>query len=207
MSKIKKFFKYALFLTVILIVWVAVNCIDDSSYDDQGILSKFKDVPDSENGYELVSYFCEPDYELFDQEGTSERLKAHINGKEWDQAFVNQLLKDQSHLVDAVGQAVKRPSYKSPEFESVESSLPILPLLYVGRIILIKSMEVARQNDFNSAINTVKLGLRFGENVKKDENATLISYMIGLALQKMQLRWVQHLLCSEGLNGDQIVEL
>jgi len=202
-----KYIKYPALIIFLFSAWILLNSIDDSSYNDLGIHDKLVKVQATENGYQFVSYLNDPDFKMFESNETYSRFQRHIQGKEWEQPFVDEILEKKSFILEDIESATQKPFFKFPDFDS-ENSLPrFVPFRNASRLLLLESKNHAKAGDFKRAIEKLTLALAFGQLIKSEENSTLFSYTVGMHQQMSVVGFANQFSNYEGLNDERLNEL
>lgn len=207
MNKAKKLFKYLSFLMLFVTVWVLLNSIDDSSYNDLGILSNLKSVSDDENGYVVISYLNNSKYKMFDDRLDADRLKRHIEGSEWDQAFVDEVLSEHGKIITDIEAVINKPYFKFPDYESISDIAEYVQFMNASRILILRSIDQANNGNIDEAIEMLITNLKYNQRLKNEENSTLISHMVGLVMQGESVKWLHRFLQFEKIDAKALKKL
>lgn len=189
-----------------LVVFFLIGSIDFSKVDDSGFLSELVVIDPAENGFLVVSYTENNDFELLNEEQRN-MLKSHIISEAWDASYANEIFVAHAKVI---ADFLSAAEFKSFQFElPVDvSSLPMyVPIMDMARLVLLKSRSLAEQGMLDKAIALSGKAVYMSSQVKSESNSTLISHMIGLAMQYEALHWLGYLAGHYSMNHDQIKNL
>ena len=93
-------------------------------------------------------------YGFFKENDPNERLKLHVDGDEWDQAFVEQILEAGSQVISDVEIATTKPFFKFPDFTGFENLPPYFSFYYASWLLILDSMNKEKHGEIEAAIRS-----------------------------------------------------
>lgn len=192
---------------VLLSIGLFVGSIDSGSNDGLGLLDQIKDIPDAENGYLQLSYTQEKAFDLFTGANVEEELRQHVYHEKLDDQFVNDVTSEYSEHIENAVASLNYPSFKFSVSENLGELPDYLPFMGLSRLLIIKSMQNAKNGSLDQAIQFAKYAVIFAQRIKADPNHTLISHQIGLVMQYEALVWLHHLVTDYDLSHPEYVQL
>jgi hypothetical protein len=207
----KKLFKKIIFTAVSLLVIISavifIGSIDLDNYDDLGLEVSASSVPKNSNGYTHFIYAQKEDFKLFSDDDTNERLREHIYLEKWDDTFVSEILiSHKKHVSNAI-QASEKKQFQFPKTIKVEEFPNYLPMMNILRLVILQSMNEAKNGHYIKAIKLAKTVSILSQKIKMDPNKWLLNHMIGLVLQYESIVWIHRLATDYNLNQDQLLSL
>ena len=192
----KKIASSVLLIMLILFVWVAANSIDKSSFDDKGLLDIFdEDFSDQKNAWPQISNLVKTNSDYADNSDFN-RLKRHVFGQEWDEGFVVDLLEREKALIEFGSQLNESYYIKHAEGYDAILSVDFLPPIIFTRLLLLKSMALARQGELSEALDFLLHAKNSALLMKENKNYTLIGYRIGEVCLRSSLFWAHQLVSN-----------
>jgi hypothetical protein len=198
-SGLIQFLKVFVLWLVAIGIWIGLNSLDGPAVDDSALLGQLRQVKPEENGYEILAYLGKSDFRLL-SEKDQEKLRNHVDGKEWDQPFVDKILAGRELLFADIEASLKRPYFAFPENQLLDFTTNYSSFIDAARLLQIHSRNLFRQGDYEQSIAVLKTLLVYSGRIKTEENAFLLSYMIGMRMQAYGLDWAHHILSSGRLD-------
>lgn len=191
---------FLLAVIALLAVWICIGSIDQSSFDDRGLLSELKPVPDAENGFLDIAYLNNDDFE-FNGGDKKISLRDLASGEVWDSSAARALLKDNQKVIDDIRKANRKPAFQMPDIHG--DPLKIANYQYFVKanyLLIIESRLHVQDMDFDRAIDSAKDAIKFSQNIKSDGSGYLISYMVGSSMQGFSVSWIHQMVSSYQLS-------
>ena len=82
----------------------SIGSIDQESFDDRGLLSELKPVPDAENGFLDIAYMGDEKFSISGEES----LKDFSRGETWDSGKVEAMLLANNGVIESVEKSNKK---------------------------------------------------------------------------------------------------
>ena len=196
----------ALTLVVLPVVLVSLGSIDAPSHDDRGLLDSFDEVDDLKNGFSEIA-FTQAGTDLIDYESGTEVLLEHIEGEEWDAEFVASTLDENEEYIQGAINSLSYAFIKLPAGEDVYDLPAYVPIINLSRLLILISMNEARNQNFDKAITYLRYAIIFSQKIKAESNNYLISHMIGLVMQYESLVWLNSFISLYELEAEQYLIL
>lgn len=193
-----------LVIIALLAVWIHIGSIDQESFDDRGLLSELKPVPDAENGFLDIAYMGDEKFSISGEES----LKDFSRGETWDSGKVEAMLLANKGVIDSIIISNKKSLFMLPYIKGDPYKLFSYEKLYgAARLLIIESRFYANNLEYDKSIDAIKQALIFSEHVKKDGNGYLISWVIGFSIQSEAMAWAHELITAHELSIYQYNEL
>jgi hypothetical protein len=195
-----------LIIIVLLAVWIHIGSIDQESFDDRGLLSEIKPVPDTQNGFLIISYLDSEDFEFkdIDEDFTIRKL---ASGEAWNLAVAEKLVVANQSVLDNIRKANQRPAFATPDVHGDPIKIPIYGKIFdATRLLVIESRLAVQEMDFDKAIASAGEALMFSSRIKSDESGYLISFMIGNAMEGIVIGWIHEMISGHQLSSQQYQE-
>jgi hypothetical protein len=203
-TKCLKTFGTALLL---LGVWIFIASIDQSDFDDHGLVPIIVPILNKENGLQKISYTQKNDFNLIPQKDINEKLVPLIYHKEWNEAYVQKILRDYKEHIDNVISASKFKRFKFQEMNVVDKIPRYSSIVEIFRLLLLRSIAEARVRNYDNSIYLAERAMVFSQQIKTEENYYLVSHLVGQSMQYEALLWVHHLATDYDLNPEQYSKL
>jgi hypothetical protein len=189
-----------LVVIALLAVWIQIGSIDKESFDDRGLLSELKPVPDAENGFLDLAYMGEDNFKF---SGVKERnvLQDSAYGKKWNSEESIILLDKNKELLDNIKASNAKQSFALPDIKGD-------PLKYfsysklsdANRFLIIESRVNFQALNYDKAIESIRHALIFSEHVKTEKSGYMLSWMVGYSMQKEVLQWIHEAISLHDLD-------
>jgi hypothetical protein len=186
---------------------------DSPAPNDQDLQLKKISIPDSQNAYfDLIKLSDK-------QDGTKAEIKMTspqgfssidiVNGKGWNQTLVEQAIEQNGAALDIFSAAAEKPKYQEPL--NADPALITLDRELIAmngwreaaRLSVIKSELLSRQGKgleaMDEALKSVKVGY-----LMEESQATLINYLVGMAIKNSGLKMVQQNLRFRQYTNDEL---
>ncbi len=185
--------KIVVALGLVLALGVQLGSIDLPEVDDQGFLSQLSDLPDEDNAYLAIAYTSDPGFSLYGDRKDRQTLSNIIDGAPWNAALVDAHLSRNLTALADLRQTITFSGFMLPIPDPV-NDLPEYQLLTdLPKLLILESMNFARQGNTVQAIDSLSVALKFTELLSLDANKLLITHKVAMSMQGMVLRWVHRL--------------
>ena len=197
----------AIWVVLILFIGYQLGSIDQESIDDQGLISELLTVRDADNGLTPIAYIFDPDFSLYRDRDDSQRFSNWLNGEEWNATEFDEHLARNQKILAGLRQVSTYTQFKLNIPDPI-SRLPNLSRLSdLSKLLILESMSLARKGDFDRAIDSINVTLKFTVLLSLDANRYLITHSVAMSMQDSVLRWVHDLAVNYPLNQAQFLSL
>lgn len=173
----------AIILLALIAAYFLIASIDDKTFDDLGLYAAFEDVDDEGNGFLHIAYTQEEKFKVYDSRSDATFVKHFLEQSEWDQAKVDQILKQSEGYLQDVIAALEKPYFRLPGLDDIYALPSYSPMLDLQRLLLLKAVDSYQQRDVQTAVEHLGYALAFSQAVQSESSHKLISFMIGQAMQ------------------------
>ncbi len=131
----------------------------------------------------------------------SEKLDNILDGKEWDESFVNDLVEKNKSALDALNKANEKPKFQDPAFadpSKITYKTIGGPLGSLRQIVKIKSLQAElelRQGKPDEALDDALKIVGIGQKLE-DSQGILIAYLVDISVKKTGLTRIDHILAT-----------
>lgn len=206
MKYLKRFLWSVVSVILALFVFIYVGSIDTDEVNHRGLMNDLVAVNDADNGFVVIRYTQEESYELFD-EAQREALKTRLVGQNWDAAYAEETIDEYAGEITDFLLASEFKDFQFAQYEDPNRLPSYVPVMDMARLAILKSRYHAEAGDLSESIALADRVVYMASQVKSTSNATLISHMIGLAMQYEALRWLNQLALEYPLDRDQLQRL
>ncbi|RBP51063.1 hypothetical protein [Arenicella xantha] len=174
--------------------------LDEKPLDYTG-LYPIADVSSNNNGFDDLQEFLSE----ADEESSAEVEEALENA--FNKARTDALLAQHEHRLLLIEQALEKPSFKSHPID-FDSPFPN----YGGygdllNIVLLKARSELQAQNFPAAITHIELAVKLTQQIKTDQSATLITYLVGVSYQEKVMNWLHQFVSSQQLSESELSQL
>jgi hypothetical protein len=167
-------------------------------------------ISEEENSYYDLMKIEGP---IYDYEEEYDLIMDHLNGKIWDEEFVEEILSRNEQNFIHFDSATKKPKYQNPYFadmSELESNIdvvfpPIGHIREMSRLSSIKALRLARLGRDGEALDQAFYSIRIGKNINASR-ASLIAHLRAIATKKIGLMAVQTIIPSSNLSSNELKE-
>lgn len=171
-------------------------------------------IPQGDNAYYDLLEFgnfpaSEPTVTIYEH-GKLETLTNHINGKEWDEKFVEEIVSKNGKAFAVFDRAATKPKYQDPGTDSPEKIGPntvlaslnsLRPIAHVDAIRALYLFKQGKEKEgFDEAIKIIDLGQKI-----QDSQITLIQYLVGVAIKSVGLNVLTTMVEKTTLPSDKLI--
>ena len=188
--------------------FLVVGSFDAPPFDDTDLRpERAEEVPDDQNGFPLLreAYAAmfrleggknldgtTPEYPEDTGDDSAEkvlsdgkRLDYMVSGEKWDDAVAEDYLRRNRKALDLLDQALARPRWQLPYFDSVDAELPYAnEFLRLGELMQLESRAQARRGEAAEAYGMAMKIMDFGNRLEHANNC-LVTYLVGLTVRGM----------------------
>ncbi|MBQ0798237.1 MAG: hypothetical protein KBT63_03055 [Porticoccaceae bacterium] len=200
-------FKFLGLTVAILTAIVILGSIDQSSFDDRGLLSQEPIIPDEDNGFPIILYMQEEGYELLGEGFERGKLRAIAKGEWWDTEHATNLVEHHAAVISDIKRSANKPLMKMPAPENNFDFPSYVPLVDGLWLLITESKLFAEAGEYDKSIASIGEALKFSQAVKTDENGNMIGWLIGLAMQSHTLTWIHQLVDVHDLSSDEYLKI
>ncbi|MBB6521679.1 hypothetical protein [Pseudoteredinibacter isoporae] len=201
-------------LFLLLSSFIYIGSQDAETIDDHGLSALAVKVPDSENGFRYIAFTQDEGYETFSSSCEKEKLQRHLDQEHWsmtwseglfleneeqikqtyvkhiwDEQWVQDLLESQKETIELAITATKAKRFDLSVNAKTFMDIDYVELVDIGKLLILKSMQHARNNETEEAIKASNAAIKFGQLVKTEASHILISFMVGERIQQTALSW------------------
>ncbi|MEH6543819.1 MAG: hypothetical protein V7721_07735 [Porticoccaceae bacterium] len=200
-------FKFLGLTVAILTVIIVLGSIDQSSFDDRGLLSQGPIISDEDNGFSIISYMEEDGYELPGEGFETEKLREIGKGDWWDTEYATNLVEHHAAVISDMKRSANKPVMKMPASTSALDIPNYIPLMEGVWLLIAESKLFAEAGEYDKSIASIGEALKFSQAVKSEENGYLISWAIGIVMQSDTLVWIHQLVDNHDLSSDEYLNI
>ena len=142
--------------------------------------------------------------------GKLETLTNHINGKEWDEKFVEEIVLKNIEAFAVFDRAAKKPKYQDPGTDSPEKIGPNTVLASldssrrIARVDAIRALYLFKQGKESEGIDEAIKIIDLGQKIQ-DSQITLIQYLVGVAIKSVGLDVLTTMVEKTTLPSDKLI--
>lgn len=141
----------------------------------------------------------------------SGNLTDHLNGKEWDEKFVEDIVSKNSGVFAVFDKAVSKTKYEDPNNNPSRGMSNSSIMLYsasryrsVGRIDAIKALSLFKQGKEKEGMDEAIKIINFGQKIQ-DSHGILILYLIGVSTKDVGLNALTTMIEKANLPSDKLI--
>lgn len=203
---LKRICIFLLVFIALLAVWIQIGSIDQDSFDDKGLLSELKPVPDAENGFLDIAFLDDENYRFGDV--SNSRIADYAKGNKWNIEKVDRLLAENQPLFNAVSKSNERPLFSVPEKTGLNKQFPHYEnFTTTNRLLIIKARRHVQDFEYDKAIDAIEIALKFSQHVQSDAKDGLLPWMIGLYMRSADLSFLHELISNYDINDSQYLRI
>ena len=180
-----------------IVAYFLIGSIDDKIFDDQGLYAAFEDVDEEDNGFLHIAYTQDEKFKVYDSRSDATFVKHFLEGSEWDQAKVDQILKESEGYLQDILTALEKPYFRLPELDDVYAMPIYSPLFDLARLLLLKAVDGFTKRDMEAAVEYFGYALAFSQAIQSESGHSLISYHVGQAMQGEVVDWISRIVAVE----------
>ena len=178
-----------------------IPAIDDSDLQLQKVV-----IPDEENAYfdlikikDVIYYPKDKSNIIFDI----------INGKTWDEQFVEEILSKNSKAFEYFDKAFLKPKYQNPELKDLnnidlEKYIPPLGTYQnISYLNAIKALYLSKQGKDKEALDEILKSIDVAQKIQNSQTS-LLEYSITLGMKNISLKTMQKIVSSSKLKGNEL---
>ncbi len=175
--------------------------INDSDLQLQKVL-----VPNSDNAYFDLIKLSGAIYEPKDK---SQTILDMVAGKTWDNQVAEDIVSKNSQAFAYFAEAAHKSKYQNPESAEPENITPnmVLPPMsswrQMARLSAIRAMYLAKQGKDKEALDEALNSVIVGQKIQNSQ-ATLIEYLVAIAMKGVGLETVQKIIPSSKLTSAEL---
>ncbi len=171
-------------------------------------------IPQEDNAYyDLLAFisfsYAEPTVTIYDP-GKFETMANHINGKEWDEKFVEEIIAKNSEAFAVFDRASRKPKYQDPEIDSPDKISPIKAasslnfLRGMARVDAIRALYLFKQGRENEGIDEAIKIIDLGQKIQ-DSQITFTEYLVSVAIKKIGFDVLTTMIEKTALPSDKLI--
>jgi len=171
-------------------------------------------IPQGDNAYyDLLEFgnfpISEATVKIYET-GKLETLTNHINGKEWDEKFVEEIISKNTNAFAIFDRAAKKPKYQDLGTDSPEKIGPntvlasLSPLRQIARVDAIRALYLFKQGKEQEGIDEAIKIIDFGQKIQ-DSQITLIQYLVSAAIKSVGLDALTTMIQETTLPSDRLI--
>lgn len=178
---------------------------DSGPIDDSDLRLQKTMIPDSENGYFDLMKIKDTIYNQ--PADTSQSLTDILDGKTWDQAFVDDLLQNNEEALGYFSVAAEKQYIQNPAVSDPTTISPgtVLPLLGTYRTITnistAKALSLAKQGREKEALDEALKSIVVAQKIQNSQ-ISLIEYLVTLVMKARGLKTIQIIISKGNLDSN-----
>jgi hypothetical protein len=184
-------------------IFLATLPDDIPSFDDSHLIRAEESLPDEVNAFTYYGQAADAlaypeDNETFDK---------ILNGKEWNDEFVEGVLDQNAAAFRFVAEGNRRERCLAPRVTSIDALMPyVAKWRAIARLLVVKTEHDIRHAKAAAALADVKTLCEFSHRIQADASC-LIHYLVAIAVREMSMRSTRDLVHAGLLSQDQLEEL
>ncbi|MCV6624241.1 MAG: hypothetical protein OIF51_21075 [Cellvibrionaceae bacterium] len=175
---------------------------DPTKLDTQGLIEFIPKFNPMENGFKHIRFSQEKSYQSNLQGQTQDLLRKHISAEQWSAKWVEDVLLAHQKEIEVSLIASNSTHFDLEQSYAIEFTTDYIEIMNLGRLLILQSMQLAKQGHYQAALEYTNSAIRFGQLVKTETESILISYMIGIVIQQEALFWQAELIKNHPLSED-----
>lgn len=175
--------------------------------DDSDLQLSKVQIANSENSYfDLVKL----EGNIVEKIGGKNLIDDIVTNKIWDQAYVDELLKQNEKVLAYFDQAATKQNFQDPEVadpKNISPNMKIMSMYSAREIAKISSIKAANltkrgkiQEALDESIKVVKIGYEI-----QNSQGMLIHYLVGIAIEKSGFDRIQQIIQSTNLSPEVLI--
>lgn len=179
---------------------------DIAPINDSDLLLKKVSISESENAYfDLIKL----DSIIYEPEGKSSVVLDMAAGKTWDEKVAEEVVSRNTQAFEYFAEAARKPKFQNPAFADPANITPniVLPSMdtwrRMARLSAIRAMYLAKQGKDKEAMDEALNSVSIGQKIQESQ-ATLIEYLVAIAMKGVGLETVQRIVVSSKLNSAEL---
>jgi len=201
---------------------------DEPPIDDSDLRLSKIEIPKEENAlYYLISYFhlWQPEKEALSKywpekikefktiywpREKKELIDKIVEGKEWNEELVQNLLKNNEQVLNDFEKAVRSPYFQDPLIQDPKTFgpetiiLPLSTLRNIADLNLIKGIYLFREGKQKEAFDEIINTIRMGQLIENSPRPTAIQYLVGQAIKERSLKALRMILAETNLEPEKL---
>jgi len=178
-----------------------IPSIDDSDLQLQKVV-----IPDEENAYfdlikikDVIYYPKDKSNIIFDI----------IDGKTWDEQFVEEILSKNSKAFEYFDKAFLKPKYQNPELKDLNNidlekyNPPLGTYQNISYLNAIKALYLSKQGNDKEALDEILKSIDVAQKIQNSQTS-LLEYLITLGMKNISLKTMQKIVSSSKLKGNEL---
>lgn len=190
----------SVFLFLSLPTILGIFSKDTSPTDDSDLRLSKINVPNEDNAYfDLTKINTN-----VGEENTS-ALVNHLQRKTWDEEFVNRILANNSEALEYFDEAANKSFFQIPSYADPDSEFlltlelpPLSTFREAARLKTLEAMYLSRQGNDSGALDEILKIMKVGQMIQ-DSQGSLITFLVGMSMQKTALDAVPEIIVSTNL--------
>lgn len=173
--------------------------------DDSDLQLPILNIPREQNAYYVFS-------EAKDMELGSSEVSTFLDGSEWDDERVQDILQKNQNVLDIFERGVRFSVFQQPEFQNPDrydvnlESEPIAYLRPLAYVSLLKAQNDFRQGRASDAVDQVLKTLKMGQMIE-DAQGAITGYLIGGGIKRQSLETIRSFVGSINFASVNLVQL
>ncbi len=133
-----------------------------------------------------------------------------IRGKDWDEEFAKDLIKNNERLLIDFEKAVKSSNFQDPITQNPKNIDMTTLLLSLGnfrniaKLNLVKATELLKQGKEKEAFDEAIKVIQLGHLLENSPRGPLIEYLFGMSIKQMGLDWLRFVLPEANLSPENL---
>jgi len=180
-----------LILIVILVILISAGIVylilakDEPPSDDSDLRLSAVNIPEEENAFYPLEKAAEKLYLPYDKEDLIDKI---LKEEDWDQKFVEELLKKNEETFYYFDQALTRSKFQDPGFSNPEKFNMETPILHAGdwrkiaRLDSIRASYFLKQGKEKEAFDEAVKIIKFGQIIQSSQKPFIL-YLVSIAIK------------------------
>lgn len=184
--------------------------------DDRYLLLSAVNIPKSENGYfDLIKLSIISDGETKEAQIKIEVPRdindsKYLESYDWDINSIEELLNKNEKALQVFSDAANKTQFQfdiTANPKNIRADMPVVSLgswRQVARINAVKAIYLMQQGEEESAFDEAIKIIKIGHNIETSKNIHLISYLVGIAIERTGLETIQTLINNTSLPPEKL---
>lgn len=190
------------------ILFIGIGCIDERAKDFPELeLIEAKTIAPKDNAFLTLKQT----YALLTKQPAWEKLTTNTEQPfdyentavvyhplhEYDTAYWEKVLKDNEKVLQLIDQACQQKEFSYPVNFDFAETVPVIELLSVSRVLSVRAYHYARTGQWGKNLEDIKKLRKIANFLYQEQQPTLVSYLIGVAIEAAIYPNIEHALHLE----------